>query len=57
MKRQASLFVDTRGAVLVEYLVVAAFAGLLMAAGLASLGPKLVKVYSGQRASLYQSNP
>lgn len=57
MKRKASLLVDTRGAVLVEYLVVAAFAGLITAAGLATLGPKVVKVYSGQRASLYQSNP
>ncbi|HYQ03440.1 MAG TPA: hypothetical protein VER96_32420 [Polyangiaceae bacterium] len=57
MKRQASVLVDTRGAVMVEYLIVAAFAGLLMAAGLSSLGPKVVKLYSGQRAALYQSNP
>jgi Tfp pilus assembly protein FimT len=57
MQRKPSLREDTRGAVLVEYLVVVAFAGLLMAMGLASLGPKLVKNYSGQRASLYQSNP
>ncbi|HYQ44861.1 MAG TPA: hypothetical protein VER11_22905 [Polyangiaceae bacterium] len=57
MKRKTSLLVDTRGAVLVEYLIVAAFAGLLTAVGLASLGPKLVKNYSGQRAALYQSNP
>jgi Flp pilus assembly pilin Flp len=57
MKHKRSLLVDTRGAVMVEYLIVAAFAGLLMAAGLASLGPKVVKLYSGQRAALYQSNP
>lgn len=57
MKQQASLFVDTRGAVMVEYLIVAAFAGLVVAMGLAKLGPSVVKTYSGQRATLYQSNP
>jgi len=57
MQNESSLLADTRGAVLVEYLIVAAFAGLLVAIGLASLGPKLVKNYSGQRAALYQSNP
>ena len=57
MKRTHSLLVDTRGAVMVEYLIVAAFAGLLTAIGLATLGPKMVKNYSGQRAALYQSNP
>lgn len=57
MANQPSLLEDTRGAVLVEYLIVVAFAGLLVAVGLASLGPKLVKNYSGQRAALYQSNP
>ena len=57
MKPEPSLLVDARGAVLVEYLVIAAFAGVLVAAGLASLGPKVVKNYSGQRAALYQSNP
>ena len=54
---QPALVSDTRGAVLVEYLIIAAFAGLLVAVGLASLGPKVVKNYSGQRAALYQSNP
>ena len=54
---QHSLVKDTHGSVLVEYLIVAAFAGLLVAVGLASLGPKLVKNYSGQRAALYQRNP
>ena len=57
MKRDPALLADTRGAVMVEYLIVAAFAGLLTAIGLASLGPKVVKIYSGQRATLYQSNP
>ena len=57
MQNVSSLSDDTRGAVLVEYLIVVAFAGLLVALGLASLGPKVVKNYSGQRAALYQSNP
>lgn len=57
MKRTTTLRGDTRGAVMVEYLIVAAFAGLLTALGLATLGPKMVKNYSGQRAALYQSNP
>jgi Tfp pilus assembly protein FimT len=57
MKQNTSLIVDTRGAVLVEYLIVISFAGLLVAIGLASLGPRVVKIYSGQRATLYQSNP
>jgi Flp pilus assembly pilin Flp len=57
MKTKPSLRADTRGAILVEYLVIAAFAGVLVAVGLASLGPKVVKNYSGQRAALYQSNP
>jgi hypothetical protein len=57
MPSKPSLNEDTRGAVLVEYLIGAVFAGLLVAVGLASLGPKVVKNYSGQRAALYQSNP
>jgi Flp pilus assembly pilin Flp len=57
MKQNVSLLVDTRGAVMVEYLIVAAFAGLVVAMGLAKLGPSVVKTYSGQRATLYQSNP
>jgi len=57
MSQKPSLATETRGAVLVEYLVIAAFTGLLVAAGLASLGPKVVKNYSGQRAALYQANP
>jgi len=57
MCTEPSLAKDTRGAVLVEYLIVVAFAGILVAMGLASLGPKMVRNYSGQRAALYQSNP
>jgi hypothetical protein len=48
---------DTRGSVLLEYLIVAAFAGLIVAVGLATIGPKVVRNYSGQRAALYLSNP
>jgi Flp pilus assembly pilin Flp len=48
---------DTRGAVLLEYLIFAAFAGVVVAIALATVGPATVANYSKQRASLYQSNP
>jgi Flp pilus assembly pilin Flp len=48
---------DTRGAVLLEYLVFAALAGVLVAIALATVGPATVRNYSHQRAVLYQSNP
>lgn len=51
------LFTDTRGAVLLEYLIFAAFAGVVVAVALATIGPATVRNYSGQRAVLYQSNP
>jgi len=54
---QRSLLADTRGAVLLEYLIFAAFGGVLVALALATVGPKTVRNYSGQRAALYQSNP
>jgi Flp pilus assembly pilin Flp len=54
---QPSFSSDTRGVVLVEYLIIVVFAGLVVAVGLARLGPKVVRNYSGQRAALYQSNP
>ena len=38
-----------------EYLIVFAFAGLLVAIGLATLGPKEVNSYSNRRAVLYDS--
>ena len=40
-----------------EYLIVAAFAGVLVAVALATVGPATVRNYSGQRAALYLSNP
>jgi Flp pilus assembly pilin Flp len=48
---------DERGAVLVEYIVVAAFAGILVALALVTVGPKTVRNYSGQRGALYQHSP
>ena len=57
MSTKPSLVHDTRGAVLLEYIVLIAFAGVLVAIALASLGPTVVSKYSGRRTMLYQSNP
>lgn len=48
---------DSRGGVLLEYVVVLAFVGVLVALALLTIGPKTVRNYSGQRAALYQSDP
>jgi hypothetical protein len=56
-KRASSLQADTRGGVLLEYLIVATFAGVLVAIALATVGPATVRNYSGQRAALYLSSP
>jgi len=56
-KMQRRLGSDTRGAVLLEYLIFAAFAGVVVAIALSTVGPATVANYSKQRASLYQSNP
>ena len=53
----ATLGRDSRGGVLLEYVVVLTFAGVLVALALLSIGPKTVSNYSGQRAKLYQSDP
>lgn len=55
--RLSSLVRDTRGGVLLEYLIVATFAGVIVAVALATIGPRTVRNYSGQRAALYLSNP
>jgi Flp pilus assembly pilin Flp len=58
VRRQAStLRKDERGNVLVEYLVVATFAGLLVAIAMLTIGPKAVANYSLQRGHLYLPNP
>jgi hypothetical protein len=58
MKTSAkSLLTDTRGGVLLEYLIFATFAGVIVAVALATVGPATVRNYSGQRAALYLSNP
>jgi Flp pilus assembly pilin Flp len=56
-KHRFSLSKDTRGAVLIEYLIFATFAGVVVAIALATIGPATVRNYSGQRAALYLSNP
>ncbi len=57
MRTQKCLLEDTRGGVLLEYLIVAAFAGVIVAVALATVGPATVRNYTGQRAALYLSNP
>jgi Flp pilus assembly pilin Flp len=52
-----SLGRDTRGAAYLEYLVVYAAVGLVVAAGLVAIGPSVVRHYSAQRQVLYQSSP
>ncbi len=54
-KRARTFWRDEHGAVFTEYLIVFAFAGLLVAIGLATLGPKEVNSYSSRRAVLYDS--
>jgi hypothetical protein len=56
-KRPSSLSTDTRGAVLLEYVMFAALVGVVVAVALASIGPATVRNYSGQRAVLYLTNP
>jgi len=56
-QNKRALRCDTRGSVLLEYLIVVAFAGVLVAIALATIGPKTVANYSGQRAALYLSSP
>jgi hypothetical protein len=56
-KRVSSLVADTRGSVLLEYLIFAALVGVVAAIALATIGPATVRNYSGQRAALYLSNP
>ncbi len=50
-----ALFGDERGAVFTEYTIVFAFAGLVVAIALATLGPKVVNSYSSRRGVLYDS--
>jgi hypothetical protein len=52
----ASLLERTEGSIFVEYLVVAAVA-IGVAIALAAVGPGVVRGYTGQQQSLYQSNP
>jgi Flp pilus assembly pilin Flp len=53
----SSLYADSRGGVLVEYVILAALVGVVVAISLAAIGPATVRNYSAQRAALYLSNP
>ncbi|MGC4093356.1 MAG: hypothetical protein QM756_36780 [Polyangiaceae bacterium] len=53
---ERSLLRDTRGALVVEYIVVASVA-IGVALALAALGPGVVRGYAAQQNLLYQSNP
>ncbi len=53
----SSLYTDSRGSVLVEYVTLAALVGVAVAISLAAIGPATVRNYSAQRAALYLSNP
>jgi hypothetical protein len=57
MSPPRSILDDTHGSVLVEYVVVAAFAGIVVALALMSIGPRTVSNYSGQRGALYEHSP
>ena len=48
---------DTRGSVYIEYVVVYALVGLVIAVGLVAIGPRVVEHYSRERQVLYQSSP
>jgi hypothetical protein len=54
---ERSLFKNQRGHLFVEYVVVAAFTGIVVAGGLTLFGPKIVKVYSERRNHLYAPTP
>ena len=46
-----------RGSVYVEYVIVVAFVGLVVAGSLLALGPRTVENYSRQRNGLYDHHP
>lgn len=54
-RRSGDLLCDQSGAVFTEYLIVLAFAGLLVAVALAAFAPKEVRSYSSRRAVLYDA--
>lgn len=55
--KPSGLVRDTRGAVLVEYVLGFGLVAIVIALGLASLGPDVVRTYAGRRAALYQHSP
>lgn len=48
---------DTRGSLYVEYAVLYALVGFVIAMVLVALGPRVVRQYSEQRNVLYQPTP
>lgn len=54
---RARLARDAVGALFVEYAVLVAFVGLVLALMLVTLGPRVVREYSARRATLYSHSP
>jgi hypothetical protein len=54
---ERSLERDTAGLVFVEYIILVAFVGIVLAAGLFTLGPQIIAEYSDSRATLYSHSP
>lgn len=52
-----SLAQDASGVVFVEYIVLVAFVGTVLALGLFALGPQVIAEYSDSRATLYSHSP
>lgn len=59
MSRPANMYGkrSTRGFLYVEYIILTLFAGITVALGMATFGPKLVDTYSKRRAVLYAPTP
>ena len=53
----SSLARDQRGSIYVEYVIVVAFAGLVVILGLLAVGPRTVENYSNQRKALHEHHP
>jgi hypothetical protein len=48
---------NARGYIQVEYVIVTLFAGVVVAAAMATVGPRLVESYAARRAVLYAPVP
>ncbi len=54
-RQRRSLLRDEAGSVFTEYTIVLAFAGLVVAIAMATLGPKVVNSYSNRRGLMYDA--